>query len=77
MMTHILMSRFRESTGRRKTSFLKETVENADLHKAVLSKTMTPQELCVIDTNRKKMISFPRYANLTWAVENCQIWLKL
>ena len=47
MMTHILMSRFRESTGRRKTSFLKETVENADLHKAVLSKRMTPQELCV------------------------------
>ena len=42
MMTHILMSRFRESTERRKTSFLKETVENADLHKAVLSKTMTP-----------------------------------
>ena len=36
MMTHILMSSYKESTERRKTSFLKETVENADLHKAVL-----------------------------------------
>ena len=36
-----------ESTERRKTSFLKETVENADLHKAVLKKTMTTQEWCV------------------------------
>ena len=44
MMTHILMSWFKESTERRKTSFLKETVENADLEKAVLSKTMTTQE---------------------------------
>ena len=43
-MTHILMSWFKESTDRRKTSFLKETVENADLHKAVLNKTMTNQE---------------------------------
>ena len=43
-MTHILMSWFKESTDRRKTSFLKETVENADLHKAVLNKTMTTQE---------------------------------
>ena len=33
-----------ERTERRKTSFPKETVENADLHKAVLSKTMTTQE---------------------------------
>ena len=33
-MTHILMSWFKESTERRKTSFLKETVENADLHEA-------------------------------------------
>ena len=41
MMTHILMSWFKESTERQKTSFLKETVENADLHKAVLKKTMT------------------------------------
>ena len=47
MMTHILMSWFKESTERRTTSFLKETVENADLHKAVLNKTMTLQELCV------------------------------
>ena len=35
---------FKESTEKRKTSFLNETVENADLHKAVLSKTMTTQE---------------------------------
>ena len=41
MMTHILISWLKESTGRRKTSFLKETVQNADLHKAVLNKTMT------------------------------------
>ena len=34
---------FKESTERRKTSFLKETVENA----AVLKKTMTTQEQCV------------------------------
>ena len=47
MMTHILMSWFKESTERRQTSFLKETVENADLHKAVLNKTMTTQEWCV------------------------------
>ena len=33
-----------ERTERRKTSFPKETVENADLHKAMLSKTMTTQE---------------------------------
>ena len=44
MMTHILMSWFKESTERRKTSFLKESVENADLHKAVLKKTMTTQK---------------------------------
>ena len=44
MMTHILMSWFKESTERRKTSFLKETVENADLEKAVLNKTMNTQE---------------------------------
>ena len=44
MMTHILMSCFKESTERRKTSFLKETVEYEDLHKAVLNKTMTTQE---------------------------------
>ena len=28
----------------KETSFLKETVENTDLHKAVLNKTMTTQE---------------------------------
>ena len=36
-----------ESIERRKISFPKETVENADLHKAVLNKTMTTQEKCV------------------------------
>ena len=41
MMTHVLMSWFKESTERGKTTFLKETVENADLHKAVSKKTMT------------------------------------
>ena len=52
MITHILMSWFKtfdwkqktESTERQKTSFPKETVENADLHKAALNKTMTTQE---------------------------------
>ena len=44
MMMHILMSWFKESTGRGKTSFLKEAVENTDLHKTVLKKTMTTQE---------------------------------
>ena len=43
-MTHILMPSFKESTERRKTSFLKERVQNADLHKAVLNKTKTTQE---------------------------------
>ena len=33
-----------ESTERRKTSFPKEVVENADLHKPLLNKTMTTQE---------------------------------
>ena len=47
MMTHILMSWFKESTERQKTRFVKETVENVDLHKAVLNKTMTTQEYCV------------------------------
>ena len=41
------MPLFKEGTERRKTSFLKETEENADLHKAVLNKTMTTQEWCV------------------------------
>ena len=43
MMTHNLMSWFKESTERRKTSFLKQTVQNADLDKAVLNKTMNTQ----------------------------------
>ena len=43
MMTHILMSLFKESTERWKTRFLKESVENADLYKATLKKTMTSQ----------------------------------
>ena len=47
MMTHILMSWFKESTERRKTRFVKETVKNVDLQKAVLNKTMTTQEYCV------------------------------
>ena len=42
---HILMSWLgQESTERRNTSFLKETVYNEDLLKAVLNKTMTMQE---------------------------------
>ena len=36
-----------ESTERWKTSFGKEIVENADLHKPVLDKVMTTQEQCV------------------------------
>ena len=48
MITHILMSWFKikniESTERRKTSFPKEIVENADLHKPTLNKIMTTQE---------------------------------
>ena len=47
MMTHILMSWFKESTERQKTRFVKETIENVDLHKAVLNKTMTTQEYCI------------------------------
>ena len=46
-MPHVSISRFKENTERQKTNFLKETVENADLHKAVLKKTMTTQEQCV------------------------------
>ena len=44
---HILMSCFKESTEKRKTSFLNESVENADLNKAILNETMTAQEYCV------------------------------
>ena len=38
------MSWFKESTERQKNKISKETVENADLHKAVLNKTMTTQQ---------------------------------
>ena len=44
MMTHISMPWFKESTERWKTSFLNETIENTDLHKAVVNKRMTTQE---------------------------------
>ena len=53
MMTHILnvlvqniwlKAKNTESTERRITSFQKEIVENADLHKPVLKKIMTMQE---------------------------------
>ena len=44
MMTDISMSRFKESTERRRTNFLNETVENADLNIAVLNKRMDTQE---------------------------------
>ena len=44
MMTHILMFWFKEITERQKTSFLKETVENADRHKTILKKIMTTQQ---------------------------------
>ena len=44
MMIHILMSWFKESKERRKTSFPKETIENAGLHKAVSKEIMTTQE---------------------------------
>ena len=47
MMTHILMSSFKERTERRKTRIVKETEENADIHKVVLNKTMPTQEYCV------------------------------
>ena len=52
MMRHILVSWFKtfdsikntESTKRRKSSFPKEIVENADLYKPVLNEIMTSQE---------------------------------
>ena len=37
----------RKHTKIKKNSFLKETVENADIYKPVLDKTMTMQEYCV------------------------------
>ena len=51
MITHIqniwLKIKNTESTDRRKTSFPKEIVENADLHKTALSKIIITQEKCV------------------------------
>ena len=44
IMMHISMSWFKESTGKQKTSFLKETIENADVHKTIINKTKTTQE---------------------------------
>ena len=49
------MSWCKESTERRKTSFLKQTVENADLHKAVLNKIMTTQEQCVKNNLKRSL----------------------
>ena len=47
MMTHfnVLIQRkhIKTKTKIKKTSFLKETIENVDLHNAVLNKTMTKQ----------------------------------
>ena len=37
-MTHILDSKHKGSTERQKTSFLKETIENADFHGPVQTK---------------------------------------
>ena len=37
----------KKSQKDKKNSFLKENVENADLHKAVLNKKMTTQKYCV------------------------------
>ena len=42
-MTQILMSWFKESTERQKEL----TVENVDLHKAVLNKTMAIHKYCI------------------------------
>ena len=55
MLTHFkvlvqniwLKTKNTESAERQKTSFRKENVENADLHKPVLNKIITTQEWCV------------------------------
>ena len=47
MMTQFQCLDSKKEQKDKKTSFLKETVENADLHKAVLNKTMTTQDYCV------------------------------
>ena len=46
MMKHAYFNVFiqRKHRKTKKASFLKETVENADLHKTVLNKTMTSQK---------------------------------
>ena len=38
------MSDFKTFNSRQKSSFLREIIENADLHKPVLNKLMTTQE---------------------------------
>ena len=43
-MRHFNVLIQRKHRKKKKTSFLKETIENADLHKAILNKTMHPQE---------------------------------
>ena len=43
-----MIQRKNRKTKKLVTSFLKETVENADLHKAVLNKAMITKEYCVI-----------------------------
>ena len=43
-MTHFNVSIQKKHRKTKKTSFLKEIVENADLHKAILNKTMTTQK---------------------------------
>ena len=45
MMTQCLDSK--KAQKDKKTSFLKETVESADLHKAVINKTMATHKYCV------------------------------
>ena len=44
MKAHFNVFIQRKHRKAKKTSFLKETVENTDLHKAVLNKTITTQE---------------------------------
>ena len=46
-MRHFNVLIQRKHRKKKKTSFLKETIENADLHKAILNKTIHPQEQCV------------------------------
>ena len=55
---------------RQNTSFSKETTENADLHKAVWSKTMTSQEQCV-----KYDLVFPLKAH--WQIPEKMMFWKI